>query len=69
MILAYCVPLGINAYVTSSDEEKLKKAKELGAPGGVNYRRKEWEKELIAKLPEDRKYFDAIIDGAGGSIV
>jgi NADPH:quinone reductase-like Zn-dependent oxidoreductase len=56
-------------YVSSSSEEKLTKAKELGAAGGINYKEKDWDKKLMAMLPSDRKYLDAIIDGAGGDVV
>ena len=69
MLLAYCVAFGINAYVSSSDTAKLTKARALGARGGVKYNQKGWEQELLAQLPVDRRYFDAIIDGAGGNIV
>ncbi|KIW04921.1 uncharacterized protein PV09_04090 [Verruconis gallopava] len=69
MVLAYSVAMGINVYVTSSDEQKLDKAKKLGARAGANYKTQGWEKELISQLPSERQYFDAIIDGAGGSIV
>jgi len=41
----------------------------LGAKGGVNYKNNDWDKELVALLPKDRRYIDAIIDGAGGDIV
>lgn len=69
MALAFGVALGVNTFVTSGSEEKLSKARALGARGGVNYKTKGWEKELMAQLPEGRPYFDAIIDGAGGSVV
>jgi NADPH:quinone reductase-like Zn-dependent oxidoreductase len=69
MLLAYSVRLGINAYVSSSDPAKLAKARTLGARGCVRYDQKGWEQELLAQLPEERRYLDAIIDGAGGSIV
>jgi NADPH:quinone reductase-like Zn-dependent oxidoreductase len=69
MALFFGVSAGCNVYVSSGNEEKLKKAKELGATGGVNYKEKDWEKKLRDQLPKDRKYLDAIIDGAGGDIV
>ena len=37
-VLQFVLGIGANAYVTSSDESKIKKAKELGAKGGVNYK-------------------------------
>ncbi|KAK3713622.1 hypothetical protein LTR37_008316 [Vermiconidia calcicola] len=69
MALLFAVASGANVYVSSGSEEKLKKAKDLGATGGVNYKEKDWDKKLRAQLPKDRPYLDAIIDGAGGDIV
>ena len=69
MALFFAVAAGANVYVSSGSEEKLKKAKALGATGGINYKEKDWEKKLRDQLPTDRKYLDAIIDGAGGDIV
>ena len=67
--LQFATAAGANVYVSSGNEEKLKKAKDLGATGGVNYKEKDWEKKLLEQLPSDRKWIDAIIDGAGGDIV
>lgn len=36
--LQFAVAAGANVYVTSSSPEKIKKAVELGAKGGVNYK-------------------------------
>jgi NADPH:quinone reductase-like Zn-dependent oxidoreductase len=41
----------------------------LGAKGGVIYKEKDWEKKLSGMLPKERKWLDAIVDGAGGDIV
>lgn len=68
-VLQFAVAMGVNAYVTSGSEEKLQKAKELGAKGGVSYKTQGWEKELKKQLPKDRPYLDAIVDGAGGDVV
>jgi NADPH:quinone reductase-like Zn-dependent oxidoreductase len=68
-VLQFGVGLGINIYVTSGSQEKLDKAKALGAKGGVSYKDEAWEKELKKQLPKDRPYLDAIIDGAGGPII
>lgn len=38
--------LGANVYVTSSEDEKISKAKALGAVGGVNYKSEHWIKDL-----------------------
>lgn len=69
MVLLFAAAQGCNVYVSSGSEEKIRKAKELGAAGGVNYKEDGWEKKLIAMLPEGRKWVDAIVDGAGGDVV
>jgi zinc-binding alcohol dehydrogenase/oxidoreductase len=38
--------LGARVFVTSSSDEKIEKAKELGAEDGVNYNSEDWSKEL-----------------------
>jgi NADPH:quinone reductase-like Zn-dependent oxidoreductase len=38
LAMQICIAKGANVYVTSSSEDKIKKAMELGAKGGVNYR-------------------------------
>ncbi|CAB4425060.1 unnamed protein product [Rhizophagus irregularis] len=67
--LSFISSIGANAYVTSSDESKIKKAIELGAKGGVNYKEDDWPKKLKALLPNDRPFLDSVIDSAGGEIV
>jgi zinc-binding alcohol dehydrogenase/oxidoreductase len=37
--LQFAVAAGANVYVTSSKEDKIQRAIELGAKGGVNYRK------------------------------
>ncbi|KAI5463786.1 hypothetical protein BGZ63DRAFT_403061 [Mariannaea sp. PMI_226] len=68
-VLQFAVGFGCNVFVTSGDQAKIARAKELGARGGVSYRNEGWEKELRELLPADRPYLDAVIDGAGGNIV
>ncbi|KAK1729111.1 zinc-binding dehydrogenase [Colletotrichum acutatum] len=68
-VLQFAVAFGCNVYITSGDEAKIEKAKSMGAAGGVNYKKKGWEKELQAQLPKSRPYLDAVVDGAGGEIV
>ena len=53
---------GAEVYVTSGSEEKIAKAVELGAKGGVNYKSDNWTKELTTLSGG----FDVIIDSAGG---
>lgn len=69
MVLLFAVAQGCNVYVTSGNQEKIDKAIKLGAKGGVIYKENGWEKKLQGLLPNDRKYLDAIVDGAGGDIV
>jgi NADPH:quinone reductase-like Zn-dependent oxidoreductase len=69
MALLFASNVGVNVYVSSGSDEKLRTAAGLGAAGGVNYKDKDWEKKLLEQLPKERKYLDAIIDGAGGDIV
>jgi len=56
------VHLGAEVWVTSGSEEKIAKAKSIGAQGGVSYR----DPECGAKLRKLSGGFDAIIDSAGG---
>lgn len=67
--LQLAVAYGAKVYVTSGNEEKLSKAKALGAIGGVNYKDPEWTKQLLEMLPSDRPALDSVIDSAGGEIV
>jgi NADPH:quinone reductase-like Zn-dependent oxidoreductase len=55
--------LGARVYVTSGSDDKLARAKELGAEGGANYKNPEWGKtitELTGGGP------NVVIDSAGG---
>ena len=69
MVLLFAVAQGCNVYVTSGEQGKIDKAVKLGAKGGVSYKEDGWEKKLQAMLPGERKYLDAIVDGAGGDVV
>ena len=60
--LQIAVAAGANVYVTSSSNEKLEKAKELGAVGGANYHSDTYVKDLKAKMGGA----DLLIDGVGG---
>ncbi|KAJ5318903.1 uncharacterized protein N7506_011607 [Penicillium brevicompactum] len=60
---------GVALMALRSSQEKIRKAVELGATGGVNYKEDGWEKKLLGLLPAGKKNFDAIIDGAGGDSV
>ena len=55
--------LGARVYVTSGHESKLEAARRLGATGGVNHRKDDWVKSLVAQIGGRP---DVIVDGAGG---
>jgi len=55
--------LGAKVYVTSGHDAKIEAAKRLGAMGGVNHRRDDWVRSLIADIGSRP---DVIVDGAGG---
>ena len=69
MAMEFARAAGANVYVTSGNEDKINKAKELGAKGGVNYKEAGWDKKLLGMLTTEKKQFDAIVDGAGADIV
>lgn len=54
--------LGAKVYITSSSDEKIEKALELGATGGVNYRQEDWVKQLSSLSGGA----DLAIDSIGG---
>ncbi|KAF7560531.1 hypothetical protein G7046_g3615 [Stylonectria norvegica] len=68
-VLQFAVAFGCNVFVSTGDEDKLAKAKQMGAKGGVNYKKDKWEQDLQELLPADRPYLDAVIDGAAGKVV
>jgi len=55
--------LGAKVFVTSGHESKIEAAKRHGAAGGVNHRKDDWVKSLIAMIGSRP---DLVIDGAGG---
>ena len=59
--LQFAKGLGARVFVTSGSDEKLERARQLGADGGVNYRAPDWS----AKLRE-LGVPDVVIDSAGG---
>jgi zinc-binding alcohol dehydrogenase/oxidoreductase len=54
--------VGADVYVTSSSDEKIEQAIQLGAKGGVNYKKEKWAKELKNIMG----FADLVIDGVGG---
>ncbi|CAE6376854.1 unnamed protein product [Rhizoctonia solani] len=68
--LRFCVALGANVFVSSSNKQTIDWAVEAGAKGGVNYRDESWPKDLVALLKEHNLTgLDAIIDSAGGDLL
>ncbi|MFJ5770313.1 zinc-binding alcohol dehydrogenase family protein [Psychrobacillus sp. NPDC093180] len=63
-LVQFASALGAKVYVTSSKEEKIEKAKSLGATGGVNYTSDHWSEEL-EKLTGG---IDLSIDSIGGEV-
>jgi len=61
--LQFATAIGALSYVTSSSEEKIHRARELGAAGGVNYRNDQWSDALKSMAGP----FDVILDGSGGA--
>lgn len=60
--LQFALTTGSEVYVTSGSDEKILRAKELGAVDGVNYKNDNWVK-VLQKLAGD---FDVIVDSGGG---
>jgi NADPH:quinone reductase-like Zn-dependent oxidoreductase len=55
---------GATVFVTSGSDEKIERAKELGAEGGVNYNSDDWSKEL-KKMTGG---VDLSVDSIGGEV-
>jgi zinc-binding alcohol dehydrogenase/oxidoreductase len=55
--------LGARVYVTSSSQEKIERARTLGAAGGVSYLDPEWPEQLVSLAGGG---LDAAIDSYGG---
>ena len=63
-VLQMAHTLGARVFVTSGSDEKIVRAKKLGAEGGVNYNNPDWVKELRTMLGGEGP--DLIVDSAGG---
>src|ERR671916_1468427 len=46
LVVQMAAALGAQVFVTSGSDEKIEKAKEFGAEGGVNYDSEDWSREL-----------------------
>lgn len=62
-VLQFAVAYQARVYVTSGSDEKIEKAKSLGAKAGFNYNDPEW----VDKAIRETGGFDIIIDSAGGA--
>jgi zinc-binding alcohol dehydrogenase/oxidoreductase len=60
--LQFAVSAKAHVFVSSGSPEKIRKAIELGAEGGVNYQDRDWSDQLLKNAGP----FDVIIDGAAG---
>ena len=63
LAMLFAKAMGAQVSVTSGSDEKLAKARELGAVAAANYKKPGWEKEIVAQA---KKPPPLIIDGAGG---
>ncbi|WP_326984276.1 zinc-binding dehydrogenase [Chryseobacterium sp. MYb264] len=61
-MLQFALAIGTEVYFTSGDKDKITKAIDLGASGGVMYKEDDWDKQLL----ELAGGFDVIIDTAAG---
>ncbi len=61
--LAIAKARGARVFVTSGSDEKLARARALGAEGGVNYRQPDWAKALVSLTDGGA---DLAVDSAGG---
>ncbi len=62
MALQFAIANGNEVWVTTSNTDKLQKAIQMGARGGVDYKKERWNKDLIQQSGE----FDLIIESACG---
>jgi len=60
--MQFALATGAKVFVTSGSDSKIAKAKKLGAAGGINYTKENWQKQLL----EESGGFDVIIDSAAG---
>ncbi|MCB2378346.1 zinc-binding dehydrogenase [Hymenobacter sp. BT635] len=63
LALQMAVAVGAEVWVTSGSAEKLERARQLGAKGGISYQQEKWASELVKQAGGA---FDVIIDSAAG---
>ena len=62
--VAFGAGVGASVVVTSSSQEKIDRARELGASGGVRYTDADWSRHAKALSPGGRG-FDVVLDSVG----
>ncbi len=62
MAMQFSLAAGLDVFVTSGDDDKIRRAVALGAKHGVNYKKQDWDKELA----QTARKFDIIVDSAAG---
>jgi NADPH:quinone reductase-like Zn-dependent oxidoreductase len=62
-VMQIALAQGAKVFVTSGSDEKIERAKALGAAGGVNYRNTDWAKEIVALTSGGP---DVMVDSIGG---
>ncbi|KAI6148520.1 hypothetical protein BKA82DRAFT_12015 [Pisolithus tinctorius] len=75
--LQICIAKGANVYATSGSENKIQRAIELGARGGVIYKSKDWPSQLGKLIGQHSNsgsagapvQLDSVIDSGGGDIM
>jgi zinc-binding alcohol dehydrogenase/oxidoreductase len=67
-VIQFAIAAGAEVWVTSGSDQKIQKAIEMGAKGGINYKIPTWYRDLLVKARGPKiGYFNVIIDSAGGS--
>lgn len=61
--MQFAIAHGCEVYVTSSADDKIEKAVNLGAKKGYNYKDPEWTKKIVSDIGG----IDVIVDSAAGS--
>lgn len=64
LAMQFAVAEGANVFVNSGNEEKIRRAIELGAKAGALYTDPEWPKQILSQT---NNRIDLIIDGTGGN--
>ena len=64
LLVQFASALGARVFVTSSKDEKIEKAKELGAVDGINYTADDWAKQLKKQTGG----IDLSLDSIGGDV-